>query len=49
MIDWNSNQTRLAFEEIRSYVEMYGRGSRVVRLAYDLLLLQRQPDVATDA
>ncbi|MBP5403468.1 MAG: glycosyltransferase family 9 protein [Elusimicrobiaceae bacterium] len=34
MIDWNSNQTRLAFEEIRSYVEMYGRGSRVVRLAY---------------
>ncbi len=34
MIDWNSNQTRLAFEEIRSYTEMYGRGSRIVRLAY---------------
>ncbi len=34
MIDWNSPQTRLAFEEIRSYTEMYGRGSRVVRLAY---------------
>ncbi len=34
MIDWNSNQTRLAFEEIRSYTEMYGRGSRVVRLSY---------------
>ncbi len=34
MIDWKSPQTRLAFEEIRSYTEMYGRGSRVVRLAY---------------
>lgn len=34
MIDWSSPQTRLAFEEIRSYCEMYGRGSRVVRLAY---------------
>lgn len=34
MIDWSSNQTRLAFEEIRSYCEMYGRGSRIVRLAY---------------
>ena len=34
MMDWNSNQTRLAFAEIRSYTEIYGRGSRVVRLAY---------------
>ena len=34
MIDWNSPQTRLAFEEIRSYTQMYGRGSRIVRLAY---------------
>lgn len=34
MIDWNSPQTRLAFEEIRSYTQMYGRGSRVVRLSY---------------
>lgn len=34
MIDWNSNKTRLAFEEIRSYTQMYGRGSRVVRLSY---------------
>ena len=34
MIDWNSPQTRLVFEEIRSYIEMYGRGSRIVRLAY---------------
>ena len=34
MIDWNSNQTRLKLREIESYVQMYGRGSRVVRLAY---------------
>ena len=34
MIDWNSNQTRLALCEIRSYIQMYGRGSRVVKLAY---------------
>ena len=34
MIDWSSNQTRLAFQEIQSYTEMYGRGSRVVRWAY---------------
>lgn len=34
MIDWNSNQTRLALREIESYSRMYGRGSRVVRLAY---------------
>lgn len=34
MIDWNSNKTRLALEEIRSYTQMYGRGSRVVCLAY---------------
>ena len=34
MIDWNSNQTRVALAEIRSYTELYGRGSRVVRLAY---------------
>ncbi len=34
MIDWNSPHTRLAFEEIRSYTQMYGRGSRVVRWAY---------------
>ena len=34
MIDWDSNQTRLALKEIESYTQMYGRGSRVVRLAY---------------
>ena len=34
MIDWTSPQTRLTFEEIRSYVQMYGRNSRVVRLAH---------------
>ena len=34
MIDWTSNQTRLALKEIESYTQMYGRGSRVVRLAY---------------
>lgn len=34
MIDWNSNHTRVALAEIRSYTELYGRGSRVVRLAY---------------
>lgn len=34
MMDWNNNQTRLALEEIRSYTEMYGRGSRAVRAAY---------------
>lgn len=34
MIDWNSNQTRLALREIESYAQMYGRGSRVVRWAY---------------
>ncbi len=34
MIDWNRNQTRVALAEIRSYTEMYGRGSRVIRLAY---------------
>lgn len=34
MIDWNSNQTRLALREIESYAQMYGRGSRVVRVAY---------------
>ena len=34
MINWNSPQTRLAFEEIRSYTQMYGRGSRMVRLSY---------------
>ncbi len=34
MIDWKSPQTLLAFEEIRSYCEMYGRGSRIVRWAY---------------
>lgn len=34
MIDWHSNQTRLALKEIQSYASMYGRGSRVVRLAY---------------
>lgn len=33
-MDWNSPQTRLALEEIRSYTQMYGRGSRVVRLSY---------------
>ena len=34
MIDWNSNQTRLALREIQSYIQIYGRGSRVVRWAY---------------
>lgn len=34
MIDWNSNQTKLALKEIQSYTQMYGRGSRVVRWAY---------------
>ncbi len=34
MIDWKNPQTLLAFEEIRSYCEMYGRGSRIVRMAY---------------
>ena len=34
MIDWKSNQTRLALKEIESYAQMYGRGSRVVRTAY---------------
>ena len=34
MIDWNSNQTRLALKEIESYIQIYGRGSRLVRLAY---------------
>lgn len=34
MIDWDSNQTRLALKEIESYTQMYARGSRVVRLAY---------------
>lgn len=34
MIDWNSSQIRLEFEEIRSYTQMYGRGSRMVRLSY---------------
>ena len=34
MIDWNSNQTRLALREIESCAQLYGRGSRVVRLAY---------------
>ena len=34
MIDWDSPQIRLAFQEIQSYTQMYGRGSRVVRLAY---------------
>ena len=34
MIDWTGSQTRLDLQEIRSYGEMYGRGSRVVRLAY---------------
>lgn len=33
-MDWNSNQTHLALKEIQSAVQMYGRGSRVVRLAY---------------
>lgn len=34
MIDWTSNQTRLALKEIESCVRLYGRGSRVVRWAY---------------
>ncbi len=34
MIDWTSNQTRLALQEIRTYAQLYGRGSRIVRLAY---------------
>ena len=34
MIDWNSNQTHLALKEIESTTQLYGRGSRVVRLAY---------------
>lgn len=34
MIDWNSDKTRIEFKEIESYLQMYGRGSRVVRLAY---------------
>ena len=34
MINWESNQTQLALKEIQSAVQMYGRGSRVVRLAY---------------
>ena len=34
MIDWASNQARLALKEIESYTQMYGRGSRVVRWAY---------------
>ena len=42
MIDWSCNQTRLAFEEIRSYCEMYGRGSRIVRLAYAYRRLRNQ-------
>ncbi len=34
MIDWNSNQSHLALREIQSHVQIYGRGSRVVRWAY---------------
>ena len=34
MIDWNSPQTRLNLQEIKTYAELYGRGSRVVRWAY---------------
>ena len=34
MIDWNSDKTRVEFKEIESYLQMYGRGSRVVRWAY---------------
>ena len=34
MINWNTNQTRLALREIEAYTRMYGRGSRVVRWAY---------------
>ncbi len=42
MIDWTSNQTRLALKEIESYTKMYGRGSRVVRLAYAYRRLRNQ-------
>lgn len=34
MIDWNSPQTRLDLQEINTYAQLYGRGSRIVRLAY---------------
>ncbi len=34
MIDWAGSRTRLAFEEIRSYLQMYERNSRVVRWAH---------------
>ncbi len=34
MINWTSPQTRLAFKEIESYAQIYGRGSRIVRAAY---------------
>lgn len=34
MIDWNGNRTKIDLAEIRSYCELYGRGSRVVRAAF---------------